>query len=360
MDKVVYYLSEALAAQGCEVIVLCESDKDVLPVPGVRVINTPRKRSCLKLSKHASEVLDEVSPDVIHLHSAYIPTGISVSKWARRKGVPYVISPHGNYSPQLAKRRRLIKAVYNFLFEFPCAANAKFVHSMGDERAIRDFGYRGAIRTVPNGFDMGTVLSVEKSGILEKRFPKVQGKRLILFVGRLDIEQKGIDLLIPGFAAAQADDAFLLIVGPDWQNGMKRAQEIASSCGLTDSKIGFWGSAFGGEKAELLQSADFFIHPSRWEGFPMSVIEAMAYRKPCIVSSQADPQGTLAELEILFPCDVSVEGIASAIEMALGASPQRIEEFGRVSRDLVSAEFSWAQVASQMVEAYRDGCGIKK
>jgi glycosyltransferase involved in cell wall biosynthesis len=45
-----------------------------------------------------------------------------------------------------------------------------------------------------------------------------------------------------------------------------------------------FGSKFGEEKNELLQKIDVFVHPSRNEGLPLSVIEAASFGKPCIVT----------------------------------------------------------------------------
>ena len=94
-------MSAAQAALGNEVVVLCVSNKDVLPVHGAGVIRIARKRNFLKLSRHAQETLEKIRPEMINIHSAYIPTGISAARWARKEGVPYVICPHENYSGKL-------------------------------------------------------------------------------------------------------------------------------------------------------------------------------------------------------------------------------------------------------------------
>ena len=53
---------------------------------------------------------------------------------------------------------------------------------------------------------------------------------------------------------------------------------------LLDSSVILYGSKFGMEKDALLQKMDVFVHPSRNEGLPLSVIEAASYGKPCIVT----------------------------------------------------------------------------
>ena len=350
VDKVVYYLSRAEAVEGAQVSVMCESDKDVLPVTGVNVVNIPRQRSCLSLSQDALDALEEIKPDLIHIQSAYVPTGISVARWARKKKVPYVISPHGNYSGQLATRRRWRKALYNRLFEFPCAKGAAFVHSMGDDKAIRGFGYRGLIEVVPNGFEMKSCLESSGNNVLPS---EAKGKTVFLFIGRLDVEQKGLDLLFAGFAKGELDDAFLLIVGPGWRDGTERLQKLSSQLGLDQSKVQFFGSAFGQLKSDLIHASDIFVHTSRWEGFPMAVIEAMAYGKPCLVTDAADPQRTLSNHKLSISCQISEESIGSAFRKAMALDPEERRSMGSRSRSIVESQFSWEAVAKSMVAAYR-------
>lgn len=350
VDKVVYYLSRAEAAGGADVSVMCESDKDVLPVAGVDVVNIPKKKNCLGLYQEALETLEKIRPDLIHIHSAYVPTGISVARWARKNNVPYVISPHGNYSGQLATRRRWRKALYNRLFELPCARGAAFVHSMGDDEAIRGFGYEGLIEVVPNGFEMKSCLEASGDDVLPSQ---AKGKSVFLFIGRLDVEQKGLDLLLAGFAKADLDNAFLLIVGPGWRDGTERLQELSSQLGLGDSQVQFFGPAFGQLKADLIHASDVFVHTSRWEGFPMAVIEAMAYAKSCLVTEAADPQGMLASHNLSISCENSEESIASAFQKAMALELDDRRRAGSHSRSIVESQFSWEAVAESMLVAYR-------
>lgn len=350
VDKVVYYLSRAEAEAGADVSVMCESDKDVLPVAGVNVVNIPKKKNCLGLCRAALKALEMIAPDLIHIHSAYVPTGISVARWARKNSVPYVISPHGNYSGQLATRRRWRKALYNRLFELPSARGSAFVHSMGDDQAIREFGYEASIEVVPNGFEMKSCLEASGDDVLPS---PAKEKTVFLFIGRLDVEQKGLDLLLTGFAKADLDNAFLLIVGPGWRDGSERLQELSSQLGLCDSQVQFFGPAFGQLKADLIHASDIFVHTSRWEGFPMAVIEAMAYGKPCLATEAADPQGTLASQNLSIPCETSEESIASAFRKAMTLEPGERRRTGSQTRKIVESQFSWEAVAESMLAAYR-------
>jgi glycosyltransferase involved in cell wall biosynthesis len=135
----------------------------------------------------------------------------------------------------------------------------------------------------------------------------------VIFVGRLDIEQKGLDTLLQGFReAARQQPLALVLVGPDWKGGRQRLAASAKQLGI-ERQVWFRGPAFGREKFELLASADVFIYPSRWEGLPFSVVEALAIQRPCIVTRAADPLGIVARSGAGTVIDLEVTTIANAI-----------------------------------------------
>lgn len=103
-------------------------------------------------------------------------------------------------------------------------------------------------------------------------------ERLLLAVGRL-AEQKGFDLLIPAFARIAADfPAWRLVIlgdGPD--RGALEARIAA--CGLSD-RVLLPGRA--GNVGEWYAAADLYVMSSRFEGFPNTLVEAMAYGLPAV------------------------------------------------------------------------------
>lgn len=104
------------------------------------------------------------------------------------------------------------------------------------------------------------------------------GRKLLLAVGRLS-EQKGFDQLIDAFSrfAAQHADWHLVILG----EGPLRTALLAqiNQAGLQD-RITLAGRA--GNVADWYEVADLYVLSSRFEGFPNSLVEALAYGVPAI------------------------------------------------------------------------------
>src|SRR2546425_370446 len=109
-------------------------------------------------------------------------------------------------------------------------------------------------------------------------------RRYILFVGRLDDPVKRVSALIRSLAglAAVHPDVDLLVAGegPDGQGLRRLAAELAPG------RVRFLGWMTGAERlAALYNSAECLVLPSRSEGFPTVVGEAMACGTPVLASS---------------------------------------------------------------------------
>jgi glycosyltransferase involved in cell wall biosynthesis len=116
---------------------------------------------------------------------------------------------------------------------------------------------------------------------------------VLLFTGSL-IQRKGVDLLIEAFieVAQKIPDLFLWLVGPKDQTEnpsmdetfVTSLQQKVAEAGLSD-RVSFHGMiAQRHTMAEAYQAADVFVFPSRKEGLPNVVLEAMACGMPVIVS----------------------------------------------------------------------------
>ncbi|MFH1636404.1 MAG: glycosyltransferase [Chloroflexota bacterium] len=97
-------------------------------------------------------------------------------------------------------------------------------------------------------------------------------------VGRLTY-QKGFDILIQAFALLSEIDCYLLIIGEGEEKEnlrlLSQDLKVEDRVILTD---------FRTDIPEMLHIIDFYVQPSRWEGMPNSLLEAMAAGRPIIAS----------------------------------------------------------------------------
>jgi glycosyltransferase involved in cell wall biosynthesis len=204
-----------------------------------------------------------------------------------------------------------------------------------------------------NGIDLATLPNKSDATVLEKAVPRFNGRFICVFVGRLDIEQKALDLLIPAVASL-GDDARklgILLVGPEWKGSLVRIEEMIWEYQIEDS-FQLYGSAYGDEKFDLVKGANAFIYPSRWEGLPFAVVEAMAVGQLCLVTPASDPAGLLAKNEggVVFPS--TLEGIKDGLRRAITMSPGEREKLLESSARIVRENMTWDVIGRIIEKGY--------
>ena len=140
--------------------------------------------------------------------------------------------------------------------------------------------------------------------------------RHIVFVGSLEQMYKAPDVLIDAVAAAcdRGGDLRLTVVGDGKHRGELEAR--ADARGLAN-RVRFLGHLPSGDAVRKeLDAADLFVLPSRTEGLPRALIEAMARALPCIGSSVGGIPELLSPSEQVPPGDV--DALATKILEILG------------------------------------------
>jgi glycosyltransferase involved in cell wall biosynthesis len=353
VEKTVYHLSRHQALLGHDVHIVALTRKQLIPIEGVHVHHCKPPISLLLLSKEVRKRIALIAPNIVHFHSMYVWPNVLLAHHLRRLQIPYAVTPHGNCATELLRRRWYLKLPYKYLLERPYLNRARVVHSVGDTQQIQDYGVVVPIVIAPNGIDRNAIPhSASQNPILTAR-PAWRGRTVFCFVGRLDLAQKGLDLLLEGFAKAlQCNRSLgLVVVGPDWKGCKAKLVRLARSLFISHD-VYFAGPAYQQIKFDFLFSADFFVHTSRWEGLPFSVLEALACGKPCLVSNAANPCGLIGAYNAGKVVELAAPDIAHAIlEMAQTDERQRAA-MSKEAQKLVDLELQWVTIAKRVTDAY--------
>lgn len=173
----------------------------------------------------------------------------------------------------------------------------------------------------------------------------------VLFLGRLE-RAKGVFELIEAFAGLRREHAgAVLTLGGEGDFAAVRQRlaelEIAASVELP-------GWVVGATKEALLRSADAFVLPSHAEALPVSMLEAMAYGIPVIVSRVGSVPEVIADGEQGLLTDVGdVQGTLAALRK-LAASPEARRRLGQAGRVLIASTYAADRVCAQLAAIYAD------
>lgn len=167
----------------------------------------------------------------------------------------------------------------------------------------------------------------------------------LLYIGRLDVFQKGLDLLMQAAARlAQSGPRFRLLVAGRGREGAE-LERLVQELGL-GNHVELLGAVSDEKRLELLAGAMAVVMPSRFEGFGLVAVEAMAAGVPVIASDGGSLPQIMAngEAGLMIPAD-DVDAIVDAMRRVLTESHLRVELSERARRR--AADFSWERIAEE-------------
>jgi glycosyltransferase involved in cell wall biosynthesis len=175
--------------------------------------------------------------------------------------------------------------------------------------------------------------------------PSAGGEPYALFVGALQ-PRKDAATAIEALALIGNGAPRLVVVGKD-QGGRAEAEQAAERSGLA-GRVDFRGHVPQEDLAALYRGAACLVFPSRYEGFGLPVVEAMASGTP-VVATTAGALPEVAGGAAILVEERNPVALAGGIERAL-ADRARLVAAG-LER---ARQFTWAETARQTLEVYRE------
>lgn len=355
-------LCRAINGLGTELLVVGKKDSFNAEDQGIwEPVKTQAYRTFgpLETSLDLRRILREENPDLVHHHGLWLDDQWAAFQWQKRTERPMVISPHGMLDPWAVKNSAWKKRLVGSLFADESLHNANVLHALcqSEADAIRSYGLKNPIATIPNGVDLPEApLQTE---------PR-EGRKRLLFLGRIH-PKKGLAELLEGWVAArrrnpkQCAEWQLLVAG--WDDGghlaglrqQAEALEIShretSAYEREDAELLFVGPQFGDEKDQLLRYADAFILPSFSEGLPVSVLEAWSYGLPAVLTDFCNlPEGFSADAAIRI--EPNADSVSAGLELLMQMSALELRGMGVKGRTLVESRFTWSRIARDMNAVY--------
>lgn len=352
------YLARELARQGQRVAVLTSRFRGQPAretVEGVELLRIPvvRRRAdrCTPAEMltfiasgmlRARGLVRPLQPD-ISLAFMGIPSG-PVAWWLRRRaGIPYMVLLRGGDVPgflpeELSTYHRLTKPAIRALWRGAAAlvANSEGLKQTAD-RNVPGFG----VQVIPNGVDTEQFSPAEQA--------RAGGPLRILFVGRLS-RQKDLGVLLQAAARIRQHQGIELLLAGDGPEREELAK-LAEALGLA-AQVRFLGWTPRAELPALYRSADLFALPSRDEGMPNALLEAMASGLPVVATCIAGSEELVEEGRNGYLVPVGdAEALALRLDWLAG-EPALRACFGVESRARACTR-SWEQVATAYLELAR-------
>lgn len=296
-------------------------------------------RELWRYSARVAEVLDRIAPDVIYAQ------GFSVWQGAARFSKRCIVNPHGLEMFQgLTWKDKATGLPFRLGLRWIVRRSGHVVSLGGKLTPILARLAQGSpcrVVTLPN--------AVEVPATAPER-PAHNGPLRILFVGRF-ATNKGLDLLVAVarrfVAEGRAGELRFLLAGDGPLRPVLEQEGVPANVELL-------GRVDDARLVELYRTSDALVLPTRFEGMPTVVLEAMAQALPVIVSDV----GASAELvdmhngHLLPPGDVEALYAAFVDLLERPASVRRA--MGLYGHRRAQEHFTWPVVAGAHAELFRE------
>jgi len=209
--------------------------------------------------------------------------------------------------------------------------------------------YRTQTTYIPNGAEIPSIIG---DNILNEKF-NLRSKEYLFIAVRL-VKHKRLDLLINAFKKIKIDKKLVIAGGSAFTDEyVKELKKMAAD----DSRIVFTGYQSGEALEQLFANALLFVHPSDLEGLPITVIEAMAYGIPVLVSNIPEHLELLPddlEKRLVFQRG-EVEDLEKKLSSLLEDSNQ-LPPIGQRLKEIVKENYDWQKIVLKTERFYKADC----
>lgn len=287
-------------------------------------------------------------PDLVVFHSTFVPHHAVLAAHWRALGVPYLVCPHGGMTAEALRQKAWKKQLGRLWFFDELIRHAAAIQYLSHGEWQRSGDWGRPVIIAGNGVHPPTDDELARPGS--------RADRRWLFLGRLHVEHKGLDVLLE--ACARVKELLLrrgvevVIVGPD-VNGSRRLLENRIRASDLGRLVRLADAAVGDQKRDWFRSADLFVHPSRTEGHPTAVLEAMSYGLPVLVTLGTNVAEEVAAAGAGWETFCEPDELARDLRNLAECPGAAFARAGLAARNWVLRELTWDRVAARTVSKYR-------
>ncbi len=315
---------------------------DRLNVGSHRVSKWVRERLAFTFPFRLAREVQRLGADLVHSHVSH-RIDLQADGALRRAGLPMIWTIHSLYGPDDRELRRWRRAT-RLAATFPASI------AVVAEEVARDFRARGldhpnGIDVIRGGVDLSRFRPVAKDPAWRLRLGIPPDALVLGAAGRL-VAQKGYDVFVraAGRLVAERADVYFVIAGDGPLRESLQAEMSRAGLGSRFQLVGYESDV-----PAFLGQLDVFVLPSRFEGFPIALLEALAAGLPVIATSVGGVPEMLGERGGLAIPVESEEALVGAMRAML--DPAARSAYASKSRE-IAKRFSIERTAEGFATLY--------
>lgn len=200
--------------------------------------------------------------------------------------------------------------------------------------------YGRSVAYIPNGADLREAPPFDAAGALG-----IASGRYILAVGRFIVE-RGFHTLLEAFRDLPTDYRLVIAGDARFEESYERRLKR-----MADPRVVFPGYVSGALLDELYAHCAFYVLPSTVEGLPISLIEAMSYSRPVLVSDIPENLEVSEGIAETFSRENAAD-LSRALARMLAMDDAERRRVGAAARARVASRYTWDRAANEVESLY--------
>ncbi len=292
--------------------------------------------------------MGKIGMDIVHAHSPF-SAGAAAHSAARRQGVPLVYTFHTKFYEDFYKATRsrvFARAAASHVARYMRRCDEVWAVSEGAVKTIREYGFTGPVRVMPNGSDLrapkaaAALIAAERFGL--------RGSPVLMYAGHLDWK-KNILLILQACALLKGEGhAFQLVLAGQGKDG-EAIRRMAGELGFENSLVMTGHLTDTAMLDGLYRHAALFVFPSLYDTSGLVVREAAVMGTPSVLIRGSSAAEGIRHGVNGFLCDNSPRSLARVIGGAL-SDPDKLAFAGRGARETIP--LAWDGVIGNVERQY--------
>lgn len=290
-------------------------------------------------------IMRELRPDIIQTHTE--PADMIGLLLRMSRAIPYAVRTcHNTLEWSFAEHLgRWMDRLCPVVYDLETAVSPAATERLNMRPVARLIGHKAIY--IPNTIDLQRTLQKLTQHDLRAEFGLDTQTALLVFAGRLT-QQKGVDILLQALAIVRNEHPTiqLWIVGEGDQRG--ELEQLCTTLQL-DTHVRFLGKRT--DVPDLMRVAQLFVLPSRWEGLPTVLMEAMLVGTPIVATKISGNRELIRHKHNGWLCSPdNPAALAEQISVALH-TPEAAQQYAAQARLDIQA-YTIGRVAAQYTQLY--------
>ena len=283
--------------------------------------------------------------DIAVFEDLYYFPFVKISRILKTKNIPYVVVPRGSLCAEAQRKKRIKKYLANLFFFNSFLKRASKIHFLTNMEAMSSGEkWNNKYFVIPNGVVIPEIDIKKYDNNKEK---KIKG----VFIGRIDIFHKGLDILMRAVSRNKEliirNNVDIEIYGPVLNNDSYLLSKMIKDLGLEEI-VKINDAVYDVEKSQVLKESDFFILTSRFEGHPTGLLEALAYGLPALVTYGSNFGEEIEQNRAGWTSETNPESLTKTLEQMLNEL-EYLDDY-RVNARNLAERYDWASISKRIYD----------